>query len=115
MGPVTAPGCGTHAGLGTELRAVAVLLLDRVAPVLERARTGAPQSPQACAACPVCAVVALMRGEHPELAKRLAEHAAGLLDALQSALDQPAEPAPPPAPTRRVQRIHVERPAAAQC
>lgn len=115
MGPVTTPGCGTHAGLGTELRAVAALLLDRVGPVLERARTGVPQSPQTCASCPVCAVVAVMRGEHPELAKRLAEHASGLLDALQSALDQPAEPPRSPAPTRRVQRVHVERQAAARC
>jgi hypothetical protein len=111
---MTGPGCGTHAGLGTELRAVAVLLLDRIGPVLERARAdGPPQSAATCAVCTVCAAVALLRGERPELAVRLAEHAAGFLEALQSALDVPAEsPSPPPAPSRRVQHIHVERPAA---
>jgi hypothetical protein len=109
-------GCGTHAGLGAELRAVAVLLLDRIGPVLDRARAdgGAAAPPTGtCSVCPVCAVVALLRGERPELAVRLAEHAAGFLDVLQSAMDAPADPpAPPPAPSRRVQHIHVERPAA---
>lgn len=116
---MTGPGgCGTHAGLGTELRAVAVLLLDRVGPVLDRARAdgGAATTTGTCAVCPVCAVVALLRGERPELAVRLAEHAAGFLDVLQSAMDAPSGPQGPPpahpAPERRVQRIHVERPAA---
>ncbi|MHA6783908.1 hypothetical protein ACVGOW_23385 [Pseudonocardia saturnea] len=118
---MTAPGCGTHAGLGAELRAVAVLLLDRIGPVLDRARAdGAAAAPSTstCAVCPVCAVVALLRGERPELAVRLAEHAAGFLDVLQSAMDAAADPPPPPsapphpASARRVQRIHVERPAA---
>lgn len=116
---MTEQGCGTHAGLGAELRAVAVLLLDRIGPVLDRARSAggaAPPSTGTCAVCPVCAVVALLRGERPELAVRLAEHAAGFLDVLQSAMDAPADPqAPPPAPSRRVQHIHVERPAAARC
>lgn len=110
---MTAQGCGTHAGLGTELRAVAVLLLDRIGPVLDRARAdGAAPSTTTCAVCPVCAVVALLRGERPELAVRLAEHAAGFLDVLQSAMDVPADPPHHPATGRRVQRIHVERPAA---
>lgn len=112
---MTAPGCGTHAGLGTELRAVAVLLLERIGPVLDRARAegGAAPSSSTCSVCPVCAVVALLRGERPELAVRLAEHAAGVLEVLQSTMDAPAGPqAPPPAPARRVQHIHVERPAA---
>jgi hypothetical protein len=119
---MTDPGCGTHAGLGTELRAVAVLALDRLGPVLERVRTepGTLQSAEVCAVCPICAVVALLRGERPELAVRLAEHAAGLLAVLQAALHEgdpaawphPAAtaPPPPPAPTRRVQHIRVERP-----
>lgn len=113
---MTEQGCGTHAGLGAELRAVAVLLLDRIGPVLDRARAdgGAAAPPTStCSVCPVCAVVSLLRGERPELAVRLAEHVAGFLDVLQSAMDAPADPpAPPPAPSRRVQHIHVERPAA---
>ncbi|WP_300018678.1 hypothetical protein [Pseudonocardia sp.] len=122
---MTGPGCGTHAGLGTELRAVAVLALDRLGPVLDRVRSepGAPQSAEACAVCPICALVALLRGERPELAVRLAEHASGLLAVLQAALHEgdPAAWPPPPAPTpparpdparppRRVQHIRIERP-----
>ena len=108
-------GCGTHGTLGAELRAVAALLLERLAPALERARTGAPQSGGVCASCPVCAVLALVRGERPELAARLAEQASALLDALAAALEEPAAPGasePAPAPARRVQRIPVERPVA---
>lgn len=78
--------------------------------------------------CPVCAVIAVLRGERPELAVRLAEHAAGLLAVLQSALyegDPHAGWSPPtgtaayassdghPAPSRRVQHIRVDRPASA--
>lgn len=135
-------GCGSHAGLGAELRAVAVLALDRLGPLLDAARaepsgpapgpapgTGSgrrPQSPEVCAVCPVCAVVALLRGERPELGVRLAEHAAGLVAVLQAALhegdpaahasaaDGPAHTPPPhPGPVRRVQRIRVVRPAPA--
>jgi len=108
------PGSGSHAGLGAELRAVAELALDRLGPALERARTesGVPQSAQACAACPICAVVALLRGERPELGVRLAEHASGLLAAVAAALHEEASaPSPPPSSSRRVQHIHVERPA----
>lgn len=141
-------GCGSHAGLGAELRAVAVLALDRLGPVLDRARAEdpsraedptraedparsdgpgrGPQSPEVCAVCPVCAVVALLRGERPELGVRLAEHAAGLLAVLQAALHEgdpaAARTTPHPdgsawahpirtAPSRRVQRIRVDRPA----
>jgi hypothetical protein len=119
-GPPQEGGCGTHATPGAELRALAVLLLERLGPALERARAGAvrpgaAQPGAACASCPVCAVLALVRGERPELAARLAEHASALLDALAAALDEPATPAPPgaaPAPARRVQRIPVERPVA---
>ncbi|GAA2553743.1 hypothetical protein [Pseudonocardia hydrocarbonoxydans] len=119
---MSAPGCGTHAGLGAELRAVAVLLLDRLGPVLDRARTEGARAdgPPACSVCPVCAAVALLRGERPELAVRLAEHAAGLLEVLQTALHEGAgtpppasAPTPPPAgPARRVQHIPVVREAA---
>jgi hypothetical protein len=136
-------GCGSHAGLGAELRAVAVLALDRLGPLLDDARAerppGAgeaasgrrPQSPEVCAVCPVCAVVALLRGERPELGVRLAEHAAGLVAVLQAALHEgdPARRspsdgagpdgaahthAPRSGPVRRVQRIRVDRPAPAR-
>ncbi len=109
---MTAPGCGTHASLGAELRAVAVLALDRLGPALEGARAGGPGTASSCATCPVCALMALLRGERPELAVRLAEHAAGLLAVLQAALQEPVpgEPETPPAPARRVQQIPVERP-----
>jgi hypothetical protein len=110
---MTNPGCGPHAGLGAELRAVAVLVLDRLGPVLERAREGGPGTPSSCSGCPFCALLALLRGERPELAGRLAEHAAALLAALQAALHEEEAAPPPPTPARRVQRIPVERPAAA--
>lgn len=131
---MTAPGCGPHAGLGAELRAVAVLVLDRLGPALDglgREATGreaaaegeiAPDGSSPCSVCPVCAVVALLRGERPELAVRLADHAAGLLEVLRTALHEgagaPAPAAPPTAPpareqpARRVQRIPVVREAA---
>lgn len=120
---MTAPGCGTHAGLGAELRAVAVLLLDRLGPVLDRATAEGARTdgPPACSVCPVCAVVALLRGERPELAVRLAEHAAGLLEVLQTALHEgngtpppgpSAAPPTPAGPARRVQHIPVVREAA---
>jgi hypothetical protein len=108
---MTGPGCGTHATLGAELRAVAVLALDRLGPALDRAREGGPGTPSSCATCPVCALAALLRGERPELAVRLAEHAAGLLSVLHAALqDENPAPAPaPPSPARRVQHIRVDR------
>lgn len=121
---MTGPGCGTHAGLGAELRAVAVLALDRLGPVLDGLRpdgSGTGQAPP-CAVCPVCALVSVLRGERPELAVRLAEHAAGLLAVLQAALHEgnptPAPtpaPAPPEGPGRRVQHIRIDRPVPARC
>ncbi|HXV94091.1 MAG TPA: hypothetical protein VD813_12375 [Pseudonocardia sp.] len=115
-------GSPGHAGAAEELRALAVALLDRVEPLLERARTGPPAAgPGAgedapCTACPVCALVAVLRGEHPELAARLAEQAAGLVAVLRAALDEGAGVPPPPdpdpqpeaAPARPVQHIAVE-------
>jgi hypothetical protein len=122
-----AAGCGGHAGLAGEARALAVTVLDRLAPVLERVRTEpatAVAGEQPCAVCPVCAVIAALRGERPELAVRLAEQAAGLVSVLRAALDEgnpapapasgpPAAEPPPAAPSQRVvQRIPVARPSA---
>jgi hypothetical protein len=114
--------CGEHGALGDELRALVLAAMDRIGPVLDRVRTepaGSPGQPaaSACAVCPVCAVIAALRGERPELAARLAEQAAGLLAVLRAALeeDPPAPAGPPPESTpsssRRVQHIHVDRPA----
>lgn len=155
------PGCDSHASLGAEMRAVAVLAMDRIGPVLDRIRSdpaaggpaaaGPPDGPAAdsvgghatttasettarpgrgargpqtadtCTVCPVCAIIAVLRGERPELAVRLADHAAGLLAVLQAALDEGGSIAEgtapegarsdgPAAPTRRVQHIRVDRP-----
>lgn len=115
-----ADGCGGHEGIGEDLRVLALTALDRIDPVLDRLRgddaDGEPvtEGPETCASCPICAVIAALRGERPELAVRLAEHAAGLVAVLRTALEEGA-PAPgaedvterPPA--RRVQRITVER------
>jgi hypothetical protein len=109
--PVT--GCAGHAGLSGELRAVVLLALDRLAPALERVGTEPASGPSSCASCPVCALLAALRGERPELAVRLAEHAAGLVAALRVALEE--EVVASPAPARPVQRIHVERAGARRC
>jgi hypothetical protein len=113
-----ADGCGGHAGVGEELRVLALAALDRIDPVLDRVRSDTRSeptgdTPDVCTTCPICAVIAALRGERPELAVRLAEHAAGLVAVLRAALED-GEPAPAPAdvterPARRVQRIRVER------
>ncbi|GAA5119342.1 hypothetical protein [Pseudonocardia adelaidensis] len=126
-----ADGCGAHAGIAEDLKALLRTALDRIDPVLDRLReeqaagggdaAEPPAAPDPCASCPICAVIAALRGERPELAVRLAEHAAGLVAVLRTALDDgvPA-PAPPPdvdedadrdgrPPARRVQRIPVQR------
>ena len=68
----------------------------------------AASTPQAaCQWCPLCSLIALARGDRPELAGRVAEHASGLLVALRAVLQDrpPTEPSGPP----RVQRIEVDR------
>jgi hypothetical protein len=120
----TQDGCAGHAGLGAEVRGIAVAVLDRLEPALERIRAGEPGDPAddaapTCGICPVCAVLAALRRDHPELAARLAEQAASALAVLRAALEEgdpvatatgsDAPPAEPPRPARRVQRIPVER------
>jgi hypothetical protein len=112
-------GCGGHTGISEEVRALLRGALDRIDPALDRLRTelaGRPAgaSAETCAVCPVCAVLAALRGERTELAARLAEHAADLLAALRAALEEggptaPSAAEPPPASTRRVEHIRVER------
>jgi hypothetical protein len=128
-----ADGCGSHAGIGDDLRELVRVALDRIDPVLDRLRSepdggepdgseqdgseqdGSGGGPAACASCPICAVIAALRGDRPELAVRLAEHAAGLVAVLRTALEDsgpapaaPADEADAP-PVRRVQRITVHR------
>jgi hypothetical protein len=125
--------CGHDGGDGPErltreVRALALLALDHLDPLIARLRdavvrsspNGLTHEPDharpptgPCTACPVCMVLAVVRREHPELAERFGVHAAGLLAALREALDgqPPADnPAPAPQPPR-VQHIPVERSA----
>ncbi|TCK25069.1 hypothetical protein [Pseudonocardia endophytica] len=97
--------CGAHAGMGSDLRRTALVLLERLRAAVEPLREGAepePGSAGACQACPVCAVVAVLRGERSELAAQLAEHATGLVAVLAAVLeaDEPAA-APRPGPATR--------------
>jgi hypothetical protein len=111
-------GCGDHSGLSADVRAFALSALARLDPLLDRLRaepTG--RTPETCASCPVCALLAALRGDHPELAGRLATHAAGLLAVLRAALEEGAPASPdggppdpePDAPERRVQHILIDR------
>lgn len=82
--------------LAAELKGLAAALLDRLDPLVAGvgpAGSGAgpgadPGTPSSCASCPVCAVLALLRGERPELAVRLAAQASGILAALRALLDE---------------------------
>lgn len=68
--------------LAAELRALADVLIDRVDPWL--ASLAAPgEGSGSCSWCPVCALVTALRGDRPELARRLAEQGGGLLSAVR--------------------------------
>jgi hypothetical protein len=111
-------GSGGRPDLAAELRALALLALDRLEPVLARLREGAAVDAATGSApagtCPVCTLLAAVRGERPELAARLAEHTSGLVAALRDALDGARAAAAGPAAggrvgARRVQHIPVDR------
>ena len=122
---MTGRGCGAHAGIPDDLRALALQLLERLRTVVEPLGTTAgdgqvpdPGAPGACTACPVCALVAVLRGERSELAARLAVHAGGLLSVLVAVLEETGEQPPrhsaadahrPHGRGRSVQRIVVHR------
>jgi hypothetical protein len=109
-----------------ELRTLALGLLDRAEPgvrtLLAGLRERVEQTPAtaehsaACTWCPLCATVGLLRGERPELAATIVEHAEGFVVALRAILTPPpsdtagsagaAGPAPDPPP---VQHIEVRR------
>jgi hypothetical protein len=99
-----------------ELRALGLLLLDRLDPLVARLTEGDHQRAdgEPCTSCPFCAAVAGLRGEHADTAAAVARHTAGLIAALRAALAQAGTaPAPTggsaPASGRVVQRIPVER------
>jgi hypothetical protein len=95
-----------RAELAVELRGLALLALDRLEPLLAGAPAGSDRPDAGSTPCPVCAALAVLRGEHPELAERVA----GLVAVLREALDDSVDVSPPPRPQApRVQRIPVER------
>jgi hypothetical protein len=92
--------CPGHTDLAEELRDYAGEALDLLQPWVDRVReqdVGADPEPAVCASCPVCAVITVLRGGRSELAVRLAEHAAGWLAVLRTALEEGAgTPSAPP-------------------
>jgi len=112
-------GCAEHGEVGEELRLLVLALLDRFEPgtraVLAGLRVEAAEAaaadrdpqPVACQWCPLCSLIALLRGDRPELAGRIAEHAGGLLTALRALLEQPSPTGEPSRPS--VQRIEVRQ------
>jgi len=109
--------CAHSETLTGELKALAVTVLDRLTPLLEAARTG-EAAPSSCASCPICALLAVLRGERPELAVTLADHASGVVAALRTVMEESADgPAQRDEQTdthgspggRRVQHIPVSR------
>jgi len=134
---MTAPGASTPGAeqacphghgeaLGQELRALVLVALDRLDPLLARLRDAVADGPAEGAearGCMVCTTLAAVRAERPELAGRLAAHATGLAATLREALGDRGPAAAPPespsgspdgqkAPARSVQRIPVVRVAA---
>jgi hypothetical protein len=117
---MTTPSNGTEdpplpgARLAEELRLLLDALAERAQPWLNRLATeptdaAGEHTPATCGWCPVCAGMAVLRGERPELAVRAAEHAAGLVAVLRSALADRAPAEPPPPADDRVEHITVRR------
>ena len=122
MAPTDVPGAaqacahGHGTALAEELRALALVALDRLDPLLVRLRAAVDDGPALdgdARECAVCATLAAVRAERPELAGRLAAHATGLAAALREALADRSTTGPADtteAPVRRpVQRIPVDR------
>lgn len=116
-----------------ELRALGLLALDRLDPLLDRLNEAVSSAPEAvspapeavspapdpavtqdhrCTSCPVCVAFADVRAGHPDALAQVARHAAGLMTALRAVLAQDGTDGPEPAPSRPeriVQHIVVER------
>lgn len=105
------------ARLAEELRLLLDALAERAQPLVNRwaaAAEDGEHTPATCGWCPLCAGIAMVRGERPELAVKAAEHAAGLLAVLRTALVP--EPVPDPAPSdERVQHITLRRRDGDEC
>ncbi|WP_460864512.1 hypothetical protein [Rhodococcus aerolatus] len=92
--PGSRPAGDTTGPLAEELRRLLDAVVDRAGTAVpatgtagtagEGARDG--RAPD-CGWCPVCAVVAALRGERPELTRRLGEQGAGLAAALRALLE----------------------------
>lgn len=120
---MTTPSNGTEdpplpgARLAEELRLLLDALAERAQPWLNRLATEPTEptepdgahTPATCGWCPVCAGMAVLRGERPELAVCAAEHAAGLVAVLRSALAPTEASQPPDSADDRVEHITVRR------
>jgi DNA-binding HxlR family transcriptional regulator len=71
-----------------------------------------------CQWCPLCQLASVLRGEHPELAERIAEAGTALTGALRAMLDAAAKHVPAPAdqardrpsPGPHVEHIRLDEP-----
>ncbi|HKS48642.1 MAG TPA: hypothetical protein VJT49_26740 [Amycolatopsis sp.] len=85
------------ASLAEEIRLLVDMVVERAAPWLEGViAAGHGSAPSAaedvCGWCPLCAVVGLVRGDRPEFAARLIEHATRLVALLRAVLADRWEP-----------------------
>lgn len=115
-----------RAAVVEELRALGLLALDRLDPLVDRLTEAVAAAPDLavstasdpagtpehrCTSCPVCVAFADVRTGHPDALAQVARHAAGLMTALRAVLADEAG-GPEQAPSRRervVQHIAVER------
>ncbi|PXY28043.1 hypothetical protein [Prauserella muralis] len=96
--PHAGAAADTATRLAEEIRLLVDLVVERAAPWLEgvlAAGHGEREHTEprgGCGWCPLCAVVALARGERPEVAARVLEHAAQLIALLRAVLADRWEP-----------------------
>jgi hypothetical protein len=115
-----------RAAVVEELRALGLLALDRLDPLVDRltealsaapdpavsTASGLPGTPEhRCTSCPICVAFADVRTGHPDALAQVARHAAGLMTALRAVLADRADgrEQTPSRPERVVQHIAVER------
>lgn len=115
-----------RAAVVEELRALGLLALDRLDPLVERLTEAVSAAPDPavppaanpagtpehrCTSCPVCVAFADVRAGHPDALAQVARHAEGLMTALRAVLADGADgPGHTPSrPERVVQHIAVER------